>query len=119
MPAFDWARNLKQRSLEQDQEWVAKSRFQESSIAAFFWNMAKGSLRKEVVDSYENYMRRSLVPPMGTNLPAGDFRKVGDYAITDLQAADPSGKFAFPQEFSFKAVDRAPPCAIFTVNYAR
>ena len=54
-PKFDWARNLLPHAAK-DPAFVKSMRYQESSICAFLWNMAKGALPQEVLNSYEDYL---------------------------------------------------------------
>ena len=112
-PAFDWARNLSPK-LAKDLDFVRSVRYQESSICAFMWNMAKGTLPEEVLQSYEDFLADNSMARMGGS--SRDFQKMGEYTIED-RSIPPDAPY--PSTFTFEAVERSPPSAVFSVNYAR
>ena len=112
-PGFDWARNLTSQKLAQDPEFVQNLRDRESSICAFFWNMAKSKLPHEVIKAYEDYLQTNLLPRMGGE--AGSYTKAGLYHLHDHSA---TGQ-VYPSVFEFDAAELAPPSAMFSINYAR
>ncbi|RPD52085.1 hypothetical protein L227DRAFT_515366 [Lentinus tigrinus ALCF2SS1-6] len=112
-PGFDWARNLTSKKLEQDPEFIQNLRFRESSICAFFWNMAKGKLPSEVLRAYEDYLHKNFMPRMGGG--TGSYVKLGNYHLHDC-AAEGAG---YPGVFEFEAAELAPPSAMFSINYSR
>ncbi|TBU51964.1 hypothetical protein BD310DRAFT_833189 [Dichomitus squalens] len=112
-PGFDWARNLSPK-LAKDSAFVRSMRYQESSICAFLWNMAKGTLPAEVIKSYDDFLHSHHMARMGCG--DGDFRKVGEYMVKDSSVPPDA---PYPSTFTFQAVERSPPSALFSVNYAR
>ncbi|KAI0692432.1 hypothetical protein C8T65DRAFT_586636 [Cerioporus squamosus] len=112
-PGFDWAHNLTSQKLAQSPEFIQNLRFRESSICAFFWNMAKSKLPSEVLGAYEDYLHKNFMPRMGGD--AGSYMKSGNYHLHDCDV----GGAEYPGVFEFKAAELAPPSAMFSVNYAR
>ena len=84
----------------------------ESSLAAFFWNLARGSLPDEVTGAYTSYLEENALPRMAPG-PV-DFEPRGEYTLRV-----PSGNKLVPDDIHFDAVPRAPPSAMYTHNYAR
>ncbi|KAI0665791.1 hypothetical protein C8Q78DRAFT_982605 [Trametes maxima] len=109
---FGWARNLRYARHKNDPDFSNSLEHRESSSAAFFWNMARGSLPDEVIHAYTNYLQEHALPRMAPG--KDDFAPRGEYTIR-VPSDDP----LVPEEISFEAVPRAPPSAMYTFNYAR
>ena len=78
------------------------------------WNMAKGTLPEEMLQSYKDFLANNSMAQMGGS--SRDFLKMGEYTIED-QSIPPDAPY--PSTFTFKAIEHSPPLAVFSVNYAR
>ncbi|KAI0716303.1 hypothetical protein C8Q76DRAFT_692065 [Earliella scabrosa] len=66
---FHWAKNLKSAKLQNDSVYLADLQYHDSSICAFFWNMALSTLSMYVLQPYETYLKKHFFPcmaPTGT-----------------------------------------------------
>ncbi len=125
---LDWAQNLKFARHQNDPTFIAGMQHRESSICAFFWNMARNTLPCPIIAAYQGYMREHFLPtmaPIPTPLAstAGDgthphYGSHGTYTVY-LAPDSTSPTAPYPPSFEFDAVPLAPPSAVFTVNYAR
>ncbi|KAI0745164.1 hypothetical protein C8Q76DRAFT_605551, partial [Earliella scabrosa] len=110
-----WAKNLKSAKLKKDAAFIADLQSHESSICAFFWNMALSSLPMQVLQPYQTYLEKHFLPRMA---PIGTpYSTHGIYTVP-IAPRDNDNPHV-PLSYNFDAVPLAPPSATFTVNYAR
>lgn len=109
---FGWARNLCHAGHRNDPAFIESLEHRESSLAAFFWNIACGSLPDEVINAYTGRLQEQALPRMAPG--TDDFAPDGEYTIRI-----PSDNPLVPSELRFAAAARAPPSALYTHNYAR
>ncbi|KAI0653714.1 hypothetical protein C8Q70DRAFT_937470 [Cubamyces menziesii] len=61
---FRWACNLHYAKHRNDPVFLKLLEHRESSLAAFFWNFARGSLPNEVTGAYTSYLEENALPRM-------------------------------------------------------
>ncbi|KAH9929874.1 uncharacterized protein BXZ73DRAFT_90342 [Epithele typhae] len=110
---FDWAKNLLKP--REDSAFKNDLRFREASICAFAWNMARGMLPNEVIESYDSFLHGTFIPRM--NSSSDFFSKMGMYSVEDIRG--PGGNVNYRNVYKFDAVELAPPSAVFSMNYSR
>lgn len=94
---FGWAHNLRYARHHKDCAFVESLGHRESSLAAFFWNLACGSLPDEVTGAYTSYLEENALTRMA--LGPVDFEPRGEYTL-HLPSDDP----LVPPNIHFNAV---------------
>lgn len=102
-PCFDWVRNLlRKNSQDQIDAYDAK----QCSAFAFFWNLLRHRLPKNILENFRFWMDNDMMPRMSPEWKK--LAKTGSYSI-DLPG----------QHYTFENVELAPPAGVMAHNYSR
>jgi hypothetical protein len=103
-PCFGWARNLLGTHTPEE---VSDFNEHQCGVFAFFWNLLRYRLPREVLNDYDKFFTTTLVPAMNASKhPQLD--RTGDYVIR-----------AGNHEFKFSDAELAPPSGLMVQNYTR
>lgn len=110
-PQFHWVRNLLSRKV--DQETINDLDKKTSSAFTLLWNLCKIILPSEVIEDFDEFMKREDMVRMGAPEDAathaiGIGPAVGSYTVNVGDVG-----------FEFHNVEMAPPCGVVAQNYAR
>lgn len=102
-PSFHWVRNLlRKHSQDEIDEFDRK----QCSAFTFLWNWLRTHLEKEILENFDAWMNRDIVPCMTPQWK--ELSKTGSYTV-DLPH----------KSLSFDNVSLAPPAGVMASNYAR